>query len=287
MGANSSQSPPILLKFENDISLLKEYSMLLMSSSNKSFVELIVYKKGDTQFWSIYASETKVYSQHVHNYNLKIFTIQYFLNSLLILQTEVLEKRRISVPHQVPKKEEDISGDFDDPSQYKLVKIKKNYYLNILIGESLYNTQPKFLSDGEIKNVYIEANTGLLTIELFGIIPMTKEELKKITDSKNRDSLHFSRWTSYGSDFELTEYVAVDYTANSYDPKVNYYYYYSQIVEYDVVNLDFVTLFVFQIKLYRAYSYFHRTSPRAKDQTVYLVMDDQSKDIVYFKNMDP
>jgi hypothetical protein len=151
--------------------------MLLMSSSDQNFVQLVVYKKGQTQFWSIYASENKVYSKNTHDYGLKINSIEYHLNSLMIIQTSAMEKRRISVPVQNKKEEKESEAS----DEYKQVEIKKNYYINILLGETLHDTKPKFLSEGEIKNVYIEGETGLLTIEIFGVVPMVPDELKKLT----------------------------------------------------------------------------------------------------------
>jgi hypothetical protein len=46
-----------------------------------------------------------------------------------------------------------------------------------LLAESLFNAKPKYLSDGEVKNVYIESATGLLTVEIFNHVPLSKEEI--------------------------------------------------------------------------------------------------------------
>jgi hypothetical protein len=77
--------------------------------------------------------------------------------------------------------------------------------------------------------------------------------------------------------------MAIDYSAKSYDEAFNSYYYYSQLLEYDVVNVDFMTVFVFQVKTYRYFHSFHTESQTSVDQTIYLIMDDQSKDIVFFQ----
>jgi hypothetical protein len=102
-----------------------------------------------------------------------------------------------------------------------------NHYFLMSLGDNISNKQPVYLGDGVIMNYYVSTRTNNLVVEMFTTKMMADEELIDSQRSKFVDSLFFARriYKSSKNDFELSEFLSIDYSGqNKADKKVEYYY---------------------------------------------------------------
>lgn len=210
----------------------------------------------------------KVYSIKNHNYGIKINKITYYLNSLLVFEVATKKKVRIQLKRTVNSGGSNL--------MYKTINVVENYYLKTLLGESLGEEKPKFLSEGIIKNVYIHMETGLQTIEIFNHEPLTKKEIDNHSEviSKNfRDILSFSRWSSFGNSFQLSENLELDYSLKTYSNN-GVSVFYDKLMSYEVVNIKHITMFAFTFRSYEKKTDFQNNL--YNETTQYLLQDDDT-----------
>lgn len=120
-----------------------------------------------------------------------------------------------------------------------------NYYLKLPLSESIGNQKPKYIGDGEIVNSYMSTRTNSLILEMFSV---KKLEPSEINDKlvNGIDQLSFVRWVyrELKDMFELNEFLSIDY-ANTRNQDYYSTFYYSEVLDYSVVKLQFANLFIF------------------------------------------